>query len=132
MRIRFVGSSRFIHVDEMGRLAAARRECPAHDVACTYDRLPTQRPGFFALRSRLTGHFVRLIDQSRPDEEAPSDLGARPPYAKRRERRPRRVWSSEAETEQCTCPLRPGGKGGGVPPGWRYNCSTHLPMHRRP
>ena len=128
MRIRFVGSSRFIHVDEMGRLAAARRECPvtsaltltltltlilaltltltlaltltrrecpAHDVACTYDRLPTQRPGFFALRSRLTGHFVRLIDQSRPDEEAPSDLGARPPYAKRRERRPRRV-SSDA------------------------------------
>ena len=98
-----MGSSRFIHVDKMGRLAAARRvypvtsaltltltltlilaltltlavaqtlirrECPAHDVACTFDRLPTQRPGFFALRSRLTGHFVRLIDESRPDEEA--------------------------------------------------------------
>ena len=44
---------------------------------------------------------------------------------------PRQVWSSDAETEQCTCPLRPGGKGGGAPPGWRYNCSTYLPLLRR-
>ena len=161
VRLRFVGSRRFVHVDDAGRLSAARRECPADDVACTFDRLATQRPGFFALRSRLTGHFVRLIDQSRPDEAAPSDLGASPPYATRRRQRPRRVWSCDADAEQCTCPLRAGGrgggkggggggghgggarrrggagkgggggKGGGAPPGWRYNCSTYLPLLRR-
>ena len=57
VRIRFVASRRFVHVDGAGRLSASRKECPAQDVACTFDRLRTERPGFFALRSRLTGQL---------------------------------------------------------------------------
>ena len=129
VRLRFVKSRRFLSVDDMGRLVASKAGCDGTDAACTFDRLRVPSKGFFALRSRLTGHFVRLIDQSRPDGSALTSLGAKPPYAQRRRVRPRRVWAYKAD-EPCACPVRGGGGGGGrqPPSGWRYNCSAHVPL----
>ena len=127
VRLKFVRSGRYAHVDEAGRLQAKRTSCAAADVDCTFDRLrvPSQ-PGRFALRSRLTGHFVRVVDNSHPGRGVVSAYGAREPRA--RPKRWRALAPERAAAATCACPLR---RPTGAPAGWSYNCSDYVPLLRK-
>ena len=119
-------TKQYVTVDQTGRLQASRRTCRNGAPDCTFDRFRVG-PGVFALRSRLTGHFVRFEGSHHPSGAALSHLGAKPPFA--RPKAPRALLSSDDWPR--VCPLKAGRGTERVPRDWEYNASTYEPLIRR-
>ena len=72
--------------------------------------MPSQ-PGRFALRSRLTGHFVRVVDNSHPGRGVVSAYGAREPRARPKRWRALAPERAAAATARARCGVRRGAGG---------------------
>ena len=125
VQLRIQLSGQIVAVDDTGRLyASSRTTCEDGEPECTFDRflVPQVKDALFALRSRMTGHFVRFEGFYRPAGVPITHLGAKPPFARPKVSRP--LLSSAHQLSRCPLQAR-------QPNGWGYNASIYEPLIRR-
>eukprot|EP00962_Isochrysis_galbana_P009243 scaffold2584_cov113-Isochrysis_galbana.AAC.10 len=122
--LRFVEGGTYLEVDASdGTLFARVSECS--DLAlCLWDLEPQPAPnaGWLALRSRLTGRLMRMVDKTHVPFGGWDGVSHKAQLKLASELRAQRAAAAAAISGSAPCPLRPGVA---AEPGWHFNGSVY-------
>jgi len=124
--LRFTDAGAYLHVEPDGSLGAHVSSC-ADEASCAFEiETPPGQDGWLAIRSRMTGRLVRMVDASHvPFRSWLGIHGA--PARKKADAKLKAQREAAQRLRQhpgaATCPLR-----AKAPPGWRYNATRYAPL----